>query len=139
MSSPLAGAEITTFFAPAARCFAAASRSVKRPVLSSTSSTPSSFHGSCSGSLMAVTRISPPRRKVGTALAEIRKDGPAERHGQDGSHAGALQGPRGLGERGAGGEDVVHENQCGVRNAECGVEHGWTPHSALRIPHFERP
>src|SRR3989442_4843902 len=30
MSSPLAGAEITTFFAPAARCFAAWSRSVKR-------------------------------------------------------------------------------------------------------------
>src|ERR1051325_5015717 len=60
MSSPLAGAEITTFFAPAVRCLAACSRSVKRPVLSSTSSTPSSFHGSFSGSLIAVTRISRP-------------------------------------------------------------------------------
>ena len=55
MSSPLAGAEITTFLAPAARCFSAAARSVKRPVLSSTSSTPKSFQGRFSGSLMAVT------------------------------------------------------------------------------------
>src|SRR2546430_14917239 len=36
MSSPLAGAEITTFLAPAARCLDALSLSVKRPVLSST-------------------------------------------------------------------------------------------------------
>ena len=46
MSSPLAGAEITTFFAPAARCLSASGRVVKRPVLSSTRSTPSAFHGS---------------------------------------------------------------------------------------------
>src|SRR6266545_7115929 len=52
--------EITTFLAPAVRCFAAASRSVKRPVLSSTSSTPRSFQGSFSGSLMAETLISRP-------------------------------------------------------------------------------
>src|SRR2546430_11527394 len=57
MSSPLAGAEITTFLAPAVRCLDALSLSVKRPVLSSTSSTPSSFHGSFSGSLMADTLI----------------------------------------------------------------------------------
>src|SRR5438445_3654022 len=55
MSSPLAGAEITTFFAPAARCLSASGRSVNRPVLSSTRSTPSAFHGSFSGSLIADT------------------------------------------------------------------------------------
>src|SRR5690348_15092752 len=38
MSSPLAGAEITTLRAPAARCFSASGRLVNRPVLSSTSS-----------------------------------------------------------------------------------------------------
>src|SRR5256884_6243656 len=55
MSSPLAGAEITTFLAPAARCLSASGRLVNRPVLSSTSSTPSAFHGSFSGSLIADT------------------------------------------------------------------------------------
>src|SRR5438045_9397486 len=34
MSSPFAGAEITTFLAPAAKCLEAFSLSVKRPVLS---------------------------------------------------------------------------------------------------------
>src|SRR6266699_5647413 len=57
MSSPLAGAEMTTFLAPAARCLQAESRSVKRPVLSSTRSTPRSRHGSFSGSFTALTRI----------------------------------------------------------------------------------
>ena len=47
----LAGAVMMTFFAPAARCLAAASRLVKRPVDSKTTSTPRSFHGSCAGSL----------------------------------------------------------------------------------------
>ncbi len=55
MSSPLAGAEITTFLAPAARCLSASGRLVNRPVLSSTSSTPSAFQGSFSGSLIADT------------------------------------------------------------------------------------
>ena len=39
MSSPLAGAEMMTFFAPASRCFAASSRLVKKPVDSITTST----------------------------------------------------------------------------------------------------
>src|SRR3990172_6681210 len=43
-----------------ARCLDAASRSVNRPVLSSTTSTPRSFHGSCCGSLMAETAIGLP-------------------------------------------------------------------------------
>src|SRR2546430_337998 len=69
MSSPLAGAEITTFLAPAVRCLAAASRSVKRPVLSSTSSTPKSFHGSFSGSLMADTLIGLPFTTIASPFA----------------------------------------------------------------------
>src|SRR6516164_11099779 len=59
MSAPSAGAEMMTFFAPASRCFAAASRLVKIPVHSSATSTPSSRHGSLAGSRSAVTRILP--------------------------------------------------------------------------------
>src|SRR5881628_3670882 len=69
MSSPLAGAEITTFLAPAVRCFAALSLSVKRPVLSSTNSTPRSFQGSFSGSLMAETLIVFPLTTSASPLA----------------------------------------------------------------------
>ena len=46
----LAGAVMITFFAPAARCLAAPSRSVNLPVDSKTTSTPRSFHGSAAGS-----------------------------------------------------------------------------------------
>ena len=42
ISSLFAGAEMITFFAPASRCFAASSRFVKRPVDSTTTSTPRS-------------------------------------------------------------------------------------------------
>ena len=49
MSGSVAGAEMTTFFAPASRCFWAPSRSVKKPVDSSTTSTPRSPHGSARG------------------------------------------------------------------------------------------
>ena len=52
-SWPFAGALMMTFFAPASRCAAAFSLSVKRPVHSSTMSTPSSFHGSFAGSFSA--------------------------------------------------------------------------------------
>ena len=55
-----AGAVMMTFFAPAARCFAAASRSVNSPVDSNTTSTPRSFHGSCAGSFTDSTwNVSP--------------------------------------------------------------------------------
>ena len=51
MSSPLAGAEMMTFFAPPlSMCFDAFSRSVKRPVDSMTTSTPRSLHGRFAGS-----------------------------------------------------------------------------------------
>src|SRR3954469_3535995 len=56
----LAGAVMTTFFAPAAICLAAESRSVKRPVDSKTTSTPRSFHGSCAGSRIDSTLNSSP-------------------------------------------------------------------------------
>ena len=57
MSAPLAGAEMMTFLAPAARCLAAPSRLVKRPVDSITTSAPSSFQGSFAGSVSLVTRM----------------------------------------------------------------------------------
>ena len=51
MSSPLAGALMITFFAPASMWARALSASVKMPVDSITMSTPRSPHGSCAGSL----------------------------------------------------------------------------------------
>src|SRR4051812_7207184 len=59
-SGSVAGAEITTFFAPASRCFAASSRLVKKPVDSSTTSTPRSLHGRFAGSRSSKTLISLP-------------------------------------------------------------------------------
>src|SRR6478735_7554774 len=50
MSGSVAGAEITTLAAPAVRCCDAPSRSVKRPVDSTTTSTSTSFQGSAVGS-----------------------------------------------------------------------------------------
>src|SRR4051794_8926556 len=44
---------MTTFLAPASRCLVAASRLVNRPVDSTTTSTPRSFHGSSAGSRTA--------------------------------------------------------------------------------------
>src|SRR5436190_7743988 len=64
MSGPFAGAVMTTFFAPAARCFAASSRLVKRPVDSNTTSTPRSFHGSCAGSRTDSTLNSSPSTAI---------------------------------------------------------------------------
>jgi hypothetical protein len=52
-SGSVAGAEMTTFFAPASRCLLAASRLVNRPVDSTTTSTPRSFQGSSAGSRTA--------------------------------------------------------------------------------------
>src|SRR5271154_1697044 len=58
-SSP-PGAEMTTFFAPAAICAEALALLVKRPVHSSTKSTPSSPQGSLEGSRCATTRMRSP-------------------------------------------------------------------------------
>ncbi len=57
MSSPLAGALMRTFLAPAAMWARAFSASVKRPVDSMTMSTPRSFQGSGAGSLIWRTLI----------------------------------------------------------------------------------
>ncbi len=54
------GAEMMTFFAPAATCAPALAFEVKRPVHSSTTSTPRSFHGSLDGSRSAQTLILSP-------------------------------------------------------------------------------
>ena len=59
-SSPVAGAEMMTFFAPPALCPDAADASVKKPVDSTTMSTPWSAHGSCEGSRSAMTLTSWP-------------------------------------------------------------------------------
>jgi len=56
-SPPFAGAETSTPRAPAARCLDAPSRSVKRPVASSTTPTPIDFHGSFAGSFSLSTVI----------------------------------------------------------------------------------
>src|SRR3954451_22138940 len=53
MSGSVAGAEMTTFFAPASRCFCAPSRPVKNPVDSITTSTSRSRHGMFAGSRSA--------------------------------------------------------------------------------------
>src|SRR5659263_36355 len=62
-SSPLAGAEMMTFLAPAAMCLAASAPLVNRPVDSTTTSTPRSPHGSALGSRSLRTRkvLSPAR------------------------------------------------------------------------------
>ena len=56
-SSPVAGAEIRTFLAPASMCLMASLASVKRPVDSITMSTPRSPQPSAAGSLSARTLI----------------------------------------------------------------------------------
>ncbi len=61
MSSPVAGAEMITFFAPPpSMCARALSAAVKKPVDSTTTSTPSDFHGSLPGSRSASTLIERP-------------------------------------------------------------------------------
>ena len=70
-SGLFAGAVMTTFFAPASRCLAAASRLVKMPVDSNTTSTPSAFHGSCAGSFSESTWNSSPSTVIRSPLAEM--------------------------------------------------------------------
>ena len=69
MSGSIAGAVITTFFAPASRCFDDRARSRKMPVDSTTTSTASSPHGSAAGSLTEQTRTSRPSTKMASPLA----------------------------------------------------------------------
>ncbi|MNU09834.1 hypothetical protein D3C72_2566280 [compost metagenome] len=57
MSSPLAGAEMMTFLAPASRWALALAASVKMPVDSMTSSAPSFFQGIVAGSRWAEISI----------------------------------------------------------------------------------
>ena len=57
-SGSFIGALTMTYFAPASRCLAAASRERNTPVDSSTTSTPKSPHGRAAGSLSANTRES---------------------------------------------------------------------------------
>ena len=59
LQSPFAGAEMITFFAPAARCPAALSASVNSPVDSTTMSTPSAPHGSAVGPFLDREALDP--------------------------------------------------------------------------------
>src|SRR5437867_4299071 len=66
-----------TFFAPASMCFAAFSRSVKSPLDSSTSSTPSAFHGSFAGARSARTRtVRPPMARRSSSARTCSRSGP---------------------------------------------------------------
>ncbi len=55
--SSLEGADIITFLAPAAKCFSQVSLVKNKPVDSTTTSAPTSFHFSSAGSLIAVSLI----------------------------------------------------------------------------------
>ena len=68
-SGSFAGAVMITFLAPACRCFDAVAVSRKMPVDSTTTSTPSSFHGRLAGSFTAVTRVSRPFTKIAPSFA----------------------------------------------------------------------
>src|SRR5687768_3424365 len=78
MSGSVAGAEMTTFFAPASRCFCAPSRLVKKPVDSSTTSTPRSPHGIAPGSRSESSLISsPPARMTPPCTSTSPSSGPS--------------------------------------------------------------
>ena len=64
MSSCFAGAEMTTFFAPASMCARAAVASVKSPVDSMTTSTPRSPQGSAAGSFSASDMMRRPSTSI---------------------------------------------------------------------------
>ena len=91
MSGSVAGAEMTTFFAPASRCFCAPSRFVKKPVDSITMSTPRSRQGIAAGIALgqqldvvaagAAARRSRarPRRRTGRASSRSAAGAPSSR------------------------------------------------------------
>src|SRR6266550_137718 len=113
MSSPLAGAEISTFFAPHSMCFRAALASVKRPVDSRTISTPRSFHGRAphltSNSSKPVD-AKPRRHSVHSIRLKpvAARMGPAESHVTDYSCARSIQNLRAAIERRRGRHDIIH-------------------------------
>ena len=72
MSSPLAGALMTTFFAPPVRWPRAFSAAVKRPVDSTTSSTPAVFHGMAAGSRSENTLIAQSLTRSSASRASTR-------------------------------------------------------------------
>ena len=78
MSGSVAGAEMTTFFAPASRCFCAPWRSVKKPVDSRTTSTPrSGATGARPGRAPTAFRISSPAaRRTPSARLDLPRERP---------------------------------------------------------------
>ena len=72
--------EMITFFAPAARCFAASSRLVKKPVDSITTSAPTSPQGRAAGSRSANTRSSlPSTTRLSSVASTSPGNGPEDR------------------------------------------------------------
>src|SRR5205814_2164974 len=69
MSGSVAGAEMTTFFAPAWRCFSASGRLVKSPVDSIATSTPRSAQGRSAGSRSETNLISWPSTVIESSPA----------------------------------------------------------------------
>src|SRR5439155_2595880 len=71
-SSPLAGALMTTFFAPPVRWPRAFSAAVKRPVDSTTRSAPAVFHGMAAGSRSENTLIAQSLTRSSASRASTR-------------------------------------------------------------------
>ena len=71
ISSPVAGAEMITFFAPPSMCARALSAAVKKPVDSITMSTPRSPQGRAPGSRSARTLTSRPPTRIAPGSAAI--------------------------------------------------------------------
>src|SRR5207245_1191602 len=176
MSSPLAGAEMTTFFAPAARCLSASGRSEPAGTLEHevhAQRLPRELLGlldrrhfdrlavddqrialrldgarepAVDGIVLQEMRerlgvgdvvhrhelerlllhehrgpehvapdatepVDPDTHCHGSPLGEVRHDGPAEGHGRNRAGPGLVQRAGRLGQRGAGGEDVVYQNE----------------------------
>src|SRR6516165_6464551 len=77
-SSPVAGAEMTTLLAPASRCLRASAALVNRPVDSTTTSTPSSRHGSPAGSRSAsILIVCDPARMASPSTVTSTSSGPS--------------------------------------------------------------
>jgi len=84
--------------------------------------------------------LMPTRTAMTAPLGEVGDGGPPEGDRRDAHRAGVPEGPSGLRQGRAGGEDVVHENQRGTRNAERGTGlPAVVPRSHFRVPRFEGP
>src|SRR5439155_953685 len=92
----------------------------------------------------ATEPVDPDTHCHGSPLGEVRHDGPAEGRGQNRAGPGLVQRAGRLGQRGAGREYIVYQNEGpferGTRNAERGTPiRPSVPRSAFRVPSFKGP